>query len=152
VKGEIEKALRLLRNPVIFLSESSILNNIPGAGTMPERRKTKRSFLLYYMRVYDEASRQQIGNLVDITPQGIMIISDHPIPEGQTTRLRMELSEEVAEKPYMEFSARSKWCKPDISPRTYNVGFEIMSLAAEDAEIVRRIVKEFGFRDNKPAE
>jgi hypothetical protein len=119
---------------------------------MQERRKIKRRFLLYYMRVYDAATRQQIGNLVDITLRGIMIVSERPIPEGQTTRLRVELSEEVAEKPFMEFSARSKWCKPDISPHMYNIGFEIMDLAPEDAKIVKRIVEEFGFRDNAPAE
>ena len=118
---------------------------------MVEKRKTKRRYLLYYMRVYDATTRQQIGNLVDITPRGIMVVSEHPIPEGQTCRLRMELTNEVADKPFMEFSAHSKWCKPDVIPDMYNTGFKILNLAPEDAKIILRIIEEFGFRDNKPA-
>ena len=118
---------------------------------MKEKRKTQRRYLLYYMRVYDVTTRRQIGNLVDITPRGIMVVSEHPIPEGQTTRLRMELTNEVADKPFMEFFAHSKWCEPDINPNMYNTGFEILDLAPEDAKIILRIIQEFGFRDNKPA-
>ncbi len=117
---------------------------------MKEKRKTKRRYLLYYMRIYDATSRKQIGNLVDITPKGIMIVGEHPVPEGQTTRLRMELTNEVAEKPFMEFSACSKWCKPDITPNMVNSGFEILDLAPDDAEIIQRIIEAFGFRDNDP--
>lgn len=118
---------------------------------MEEKRKTKRRYLLYYMRIYDVATRQQIGNLVDITPRGIMIVSDHPFPKGQITRLRMELTAEVSEKPYMEFSVRSRWCEPDINPSMYNSGFEILELPPDDIEIINRIIDEFGFRDNKLA-
>jgi hypothetical protein len=119
---------------------------------MKDKRKTKRRYLLYYMRVYDANTRQQIGNLVDITPQGIMVVSDHPLPEDKNTRLRMELTAEVSEKPFMEFSAHSKWCEPDIIPNMYNTGFEILDLSSEDAEIIQHIIKEFGFRDNKQVE
>ena len=117
---------------------------------MKEKRKITRRFLLYYMRVYDASSRKQIGNLVDITPRGIMVVSERPLPEGQTSRLRMELTEEVSEKPFMEFNALSKWCEPDVAPGNYNTGFEILDLEKEDARIIKRIVEEFGFRDNIP--
>jgi hypothetical protein len=119
---------------------------------MKDKRKIKRRFLLYYMRIYDAATRQQIGNLVDITPLGIMVVSEKPLPEGQTTRLRMELTNDVAEKPFMEFSAHSKWCEPDITPNMYNTGYEILDLPVEDAEIIQRIIDQFGFRDNNLVE
>jgi hypothetical protein len=115
---------------------------------MQDKRKLKRRYLLYYMRIYEGVSRQQIGNLVDITPKGIMIVGDHPIPEGQIAHLRMELTNEVADKPFMEISAISKWCEPDVTPDRYNTGFEIQNLAPEDVEIIQRINEGFGFRDN----
>ena len=117
---------------------------------MKERRKTKRRYLLYYMRVYDTATREQIGNLVDITPKGMMIVNPQPIPEGRTFQIRLELSGEVSEKPHMEFSAVSIWCKPDIEPSLYNTGFEIRDLSSEDARIIKKIVENFSFRDNRP--
>jgi len=117
---------------------------------MKEKRKTQRRYLLYYMRIYDTATRKQIGNLVDISSGGVMVIGEHLIPEGRTTHLRMELTHDVAKKPFMEFSARSKWCNPYITPNLFNTGFEILDLAPEDAEIIQRINTVFGFHDNTP--
>jgi hypothetical protein len=132
-------------------SKSSILTLREAGGDMEEKRRTTRRYLLYYMRVYDVSTRQQIGNLVDITPRGIMVVSDHEIEVGQVSRLKMELTAEVAEKSFMEFSVKSKWCKPDINPHMFNTGFEILDLQPDDAKIILRIVDEFGFRDNKPS-
>ena len=53
---------------------------------MKDRRKTKRRYLLYYMRIYDTDTREQIGNLVDITAKGMMIVNPRPLIEGQTYR------------------------------------------------------------------
>lgn len=115
---------------------------------MPEKRKVKRRFLLYYMRVFESVTRKQIGNLVDITPKGIMVVCDKQVPDSQFMKLRLELSNEVSEKPWMEFVAISKWCKPDVNPSMYSVGFEILEIDKEDAKTIDRIINEFGFRDN----
>ena len=117
---------------------------------MKEKRKTKRRFLQYYMRVYDAESRQQIGNLVDITPQGIMIVSEHLLPKDQISRIRIELSDEVSRKPYIEFTAISRWCEQDVIPHMYNTGFEILELSPDDSAVINQIVAEFGFRDDQP--
>jgi hypothetical protein len=117
---------------------------------MEDRRKLQRRFMLYYMPVYDVESQHQVGNLVDITPEGIMIVSENPIAEARTIYMRLELTGDVADKTYMEFHARCKWCKQDISPNLYSTGFEILDLRPEDAAIVRRIVETYGFRDNRP--
>ena len=117
---------------------------------MEDRRKSNRRFMLYYMPLYDAESMRQAGNLVDITPQGVMIVSEHPMVEGQTVRMRLELTGDVANKPFMEFKARCKWCRQDISPNLHSIGFEILDLAPGDAEIIQRIIETYGFRDNKP--
>ncbi len=117
---------------------------------MQNRRKINRRYLLYFVRVYDAATRQQIGNLVDITPQGVMIVGQEPIPAGQAIRLRLELTTEVADKPFLEFPAHSKWCHPDLEPSLHNTGFEILELTPEDTKIIQKIIETFGFRDNQP--
>ena len=64
-------------------------------------------------------------------------------------QISVQLTDEVADKPFMEFSVRSKWCEPDIIPDSYNSGFEILDLAPEDSTIIHHIIDQFGFRDNK---
>ena len=77
-----------------------------------------------------------------------MVVSEQPLPEKKLFQLRLELSDDVADKPFMEFTARSLWCRPDIEPHFYNTGFKILSLEPEDAQIIQRIVEIYGFRDN----
>ncbi len=117
---------------------------------MKDKRKTKRKYLLYYMRVFDIDSQSPLplGNLVDITPKGAMLVSEKPLPVDVIFHLRLEVTDDVAEKPFIEFGAKSLWCKPDVDPHFYNTGFKILDLSSEDAKIVQRIVDVYGFRDN----
>jgi hypothetical protein len=117
---------------------------------MQERRKINRKFLSYFIRVFDGDSREQIGNLVDITPQGVMLLSPKPIAKNSIIHMRLEVTPDVSDKPYLEFSARAKWCRPDIEPSMYNIGFKILKLGQEDVEVVQRINDSFGFRENRP--
>jgi hypothetical protein len=116
---------------------------------MQNRRKTNRRYLSSFIRVYDASTREQIGNLVDITPQGAMIVGQESIPQDQAIRLRLELASEVADKPFLEFPARSIWCHPDLEPSLHNTGFEILELTPEDTRIIQKIIETFGFRDNQ---
>ncbi len=42
-------------------------------------RKIERRYLVFYLRVFDGLSSKIIGHLVDITEEGIMLLSDSPI-------------------------------------------------------------------------
>jgi PilZ domain len=117
---------------------------------MKERRKVKRRYLLYYVRVYDAETKEQIGNLVDITSHGAMILSPSPINEGKVFDILVELSEDVAKKAHMELSVRSIWCHPDIDPSLHNIGLVIEKISPDDIKTIRRIIEIYGFRDNKP--
>jgi len=115
---------------------------------MIDRRSEKRKFLLYYTRVFDTQSHVQVGNLVDITSMGAMLISPTPVPIGVDFDLKLELSAEVAEIPFMEIKAQSLWCHADIDPTLFNSGFKFLDVSPENATIIHDIVNTFGFRDN----
>jgi hypothetical protein len=115
---------------------------------MNERRKIKRKYLMFYTRVFDADTEHLIGHLVDITPDGARLISEAPVPTGHDFNLKMELSGDIADQPFLEFSARSLWCKPDVNPSFYNTGFQLLSITPEGVAIIERIVEAYGFRDN----
>jgi hypothetical protein len=46
---------------------------------MQEKRKLKRRHLIYYLRVFEKNTDTLLGYLVDITPEGIMIMSESPV-------------------------------------------------------------------------
>lgn len=112
---------------------------------MQERRNIERKRFGYYMPLIDDTDQKLVGHLADISPAGFRLDSMSPIPEGKSYRLQMTLSSEVANKPFMHFQARSKWCKPDqVQPNIYYVGFEITKITEEDAEIFKRIFEIYG--------
>ena len=53
---------------------------------------------------------------MDITTQGIMMISEEPIPVGKEFSLKMQLPGTITGREEIEFSAQSLWCKKDINP------------------------------------
>ncbi len=116
---------------------------------MEDRRKLKRRFLAFYSRIFDLKSHRMLGHVVDITPQGLMLISETPLPPDTTFRLEIELPEGFANKSTLVLDAKSRWCQVDIDPHFYNTGFELSSLSAEDVAIIQNIVATFGFRDNE---
>ena len=57
----------------------------------------------------------------------------------------MDLTSEVANKPSMEFVARSKWCEVDpLDPFLYNVGFQLINISPGDIEIFNRMMEKYG--------
>jgi len=115
---------------------------------MEERRKTKRRHLLYFGRVYDQNVQKLLGYLVDITGSGFMLLSEAQYPIGLTQRLKLEVTEDIGQGPYIELTAKSIWCEPDIDPTRFDTGFEIEDIKSSDKELISVIIEKYGFRDN----
>ena len=58
-------------------------------GGMAEQRHLLRRQLIYYLRVHDGTSSRVAGHVVDISPHGLKLITDHPVAVGERCRLRM---------------------------------------------------------------
>ena len=112
---------------------------------MDERRRLERKDFSYYMRLVDDDTQNILGHLVDISSGGFKLDSQKPIPVDKDFRLRMDLTGEVANKPFMVFVARSKWCEVDpLDPFVYNVGFQLINIAPSDLEIINRMTEKYG--------
>jgi hypothetical protein len=95
---------------------------------MSEKRKLKRRHLLYYARIFKVKTHELMGNLVDITPEDVILVSEKTHPTDKPFRLSMELSDDIADKPFLELSAKSIWCRPDVDPYFHTTGFELLDL------------------------
>ena len=113
---------------------------------MQERRKFKRIYLVFYTRVFDASSGRLVGHLCDLSPEGMLLISEQPNPANQEFHMTMELPESVFGKERLEFKARSVWCKPDLTPEFHMTGFQLLEIQPDDKLIVERIIKEYGIR------
>ena len=110
------------------------------------KRQLKRVHLIYYLRIFDKDSGENIGHLVDITTQGIMMVSEETIPSGKNFSLRMQLPTTITGREEIEFSAHSLWCKKDINPDFYVTGYRINNITTQEAKTITALINAYGFK------
>jgi hypothetical protein len=119
---------------------------------MKERRKLDRKYLMVYSRVFDREDGRVLGYLSDMSPQGAMIISDDPVTENISILLRFDLPDPpLFSTDHLSLDARVAWCKPDIDPSFFNIGFEFGQLNEQDRAIVEEMIEAYEFRRDLPS-
>jgi hypothetical protein len=114
---------------------------------MSDRRKLKRVHLIFYLRVFQDDSRVPLGHLVDITKEGLMLISEEQLELDKEYHLRMDLPQEINGSTVVHFRAISKWCTPDVNPSFYNTGFQLENVDEDHIRIIRNLITRFRFKD-----
>lgn len=114
---------------------------------MEDRRKRKRKNLAFFTRVYNRASGDILGHLADLTPDGLMLISEQPIYTEENYQLQIDLSDAPFESEFLDIEARAVWCVPDLDPKNWNTGFMIMDITESDKFIIEQIIQEYSIRD-----
>ena len=112
---------------------------------MPERRTTPRKKFSFYMSVINDDTQEILGHMVEVSAIGLQLETTVPLPLNKDYYLRLELTPELADRPFIIFIARTKWCKiDDIEPNLYSVGFEIVEIMPDDRQIFLRIIAKYG--------
>ena len=118
---------------------------------MDERRKLDRKYLAIYSRVFDRLSGRVLGYLSDMTQKGAMIISDDPLSEDQDLQLRFDLPDPLLfSTDHLNLSARVAWCRPDIDPAFYNIGFEFSFVGEKESRIIEEMIVAYEFKRDLP--
>lgn len=119
--------------------------SMPSRGYMAEKRTVPRKNFSFYMRVLNDDTEEILGHMVEVSPIGLRLETVGPLPINTDYYLRLELTPDLGDLPYIVFIARSKWCKiDDIQPNLFRVGFQIIEIMPEDKEIFLRILAKFG--------
>lgn len=118
---------------------------------MNERRKHDRKYLMVYSRVFHRENGRILGYLADLSPGGAMVISDDPLAENIKIPLHFDLPDPALfSADHLNLEARVAWCKPDIDPSFYNLGFEFSRLEMKEQEIVDGMITAYEFRREIP--
>jgi hypothetical protein len=97
------------------------------------------------MRVLDDDTQEILGHMVEVGALGLQLETTVPLPLQKDYYLRLELTPEVSDRPFIIFIARTRWCKiDDIEPNLYRVGFEIAEIMPDDKQIFLRVLAKYG--------
>ncbi len=110
-------------------------------------RKFKRRHLIYYLEVFDDESGDLLGYLVDLTVNGLKMVSREAIKTKKEFRLRLIMPEEYCQDRQVVFNAESMWCSPDVNPDFYATGFSTPDLSQETRRMFMIMINQVGFND-----
>ncbi len=112
-----------------------------------ERRTVLRRHLIYYLRVWDTVKDELLGHLVDINTDGLMLVSEKPIPTKKTFKLELRWNTPEGEEQHLRFDAESRWSNNDVNAVFYDTGFLLKSTDETILEPIKEVIEEYGFFD-----
>jgi c-di-GMP-binding flagellar brake protein YcgR len=108
-------------------------------------RKLRRHHLIFYLRVHDVDTGDQLGFLGDITTQGMMVMSKEPIETDRLFELEICNQADLEDPQAVRCKACSVWCQTDVNPDYYATGFRFEALPSEAEQAIRALIREIGF-------
>jgi len=112
-----------------------------------ELRQLKRRHLIYYLEVFDNQTDELLGHLVDLNVKGMRLVSKTYIEPQKNYSLKMILPEGCSAEREVHFKATSKWCREDVNPDFFAVGFSAPNLDNATRNIFMILIKQIGFND-----
>lgn len=114
---------------------------------LKKERILPRRHLIYYLRVFDRDSGQLLGHVVDITIEGLMLVSDRPVETHRPYHLRMDLPANMFGREHLEFEAQALWCNNDVNPAFFDSGFRLKEMDRNGEKCIEDLIQMYGFRD-----
>ncbi|MBT4264431.1 MAG: hypothetical protein HN580_17645 [Deltaproteobacteria bacterium] len=117
---------------------------------MTEKRKLERKNFIRDIEILDrngpvaeEGGLSVLGDLADITVEGVMLVSDEPVSEKTIFQMRIILPEEIEGVKEIDFEAESIRCNKTIHDNIYTTGFRITKLDQNNHSIVENLISKF---------
>lgn len=114
---------------------------------MSKRKGIKRRQALFYLPAFDSQTDDLVGHVVDITIEGIKLVSPDPIETDADFHLRLELPRSIRGRRAIVCDAHSVWCRKDINPDFFDTGLQLHNIDSENIAVIEGYIDEYGFRD-----
>lgn len=113
--------------------------------TVTDQREFKRHPLLYYLDSFDLETKRHIGQLIDISLGGAMIIGKTPIHPGIKIKLSIVLPTGSSNEDYLVIEAESVRSCRDINPDYWDTGLRFMNVDLSIGEAIISLIESYGF-------
>ena len=99
---------------------------------MIEKRKSPRKIADEVLVVSDQITGSQVGRVVNISAEGLMLLSEEPIVTGSVYQLQLPLPGTNGAEQQVQFGAEAVWTMEASQPESYWTGFRIIDISSED--------------------
>lgn len=106
-----------------------------------EMRKTARVDVAGVVCVTDRQSGRNFGRLVNISEEGIMILTTEPVTENAVFQLALEFCDSSDASVPVEIGVECLWSHEGSNPGQYWSGFYIIDISEQNQERIRSLLK-----------
>jgi hypothetical protein len=99
---------------------------------MKEKRKLPRKIADDVLEVCDQHTNSILGKVVNISAEGLMLISDEPYTTGAVYELDLMFPRLIKGHSKVSFGAEVVWSIPASQPGSHWSGFRIIDVAEDD--------------------
>ncbi len=101
---------------------------------MTDKRKSPRKIADEVLEICDQITGMHIGRVVNISAEGLMLLSQEPIVTGSVYQLdlQMPVSGSDGGPKHIAFGAEAVWTTEASQPESFWTGFRIIDISSED--------------------
>ena len=117
---------------------------------MSDSRSKYRRQPVNYLEIYDPDEQKFMGNVVDITTEGVRLSSEKPLKPGCRYRMRLRLPEEISGQTEVVFEGICRWCNEyhqGFLAGYYGAGLELTNMTPRIKETLTLLINGSWFRD-----
>lgn len=104
-----------------------------------ERRSQDRLTVDAPLLVFDRQTDQPIGQLVNLSPKGAMLVTIKPVKEGTSLKCRLDLATPIRDCHEFLFDADCLWCRRNVSEDRWESGYRL-TVTGRDAELIQYLL------------
>jgi hypothetical protein len=105
-----------------------------------DHRESKRQQLTEYLEVSDHATNKVIGQLADISLQGVKLISHEHLTTGKDFELKVKVPSDIIKEGSISFDAKSIWIGKSQSPDHFAIGFRTTSISDNNRKLLTKLI------------
>jgi hypothetical protein len=110
---------------------------------MIEKRKSIRKVADEVLEVSDKITGSLIGQVVNISADGLMLLSHEPIVTGSIYQLEMKIPNANGARNPITFGAEAVWTTEASQPETFWTGFRIIDISSESELSIDQLTLEW---------
>jgi len=112
-----------------------------------DKRKVPRKIANEVLEVFDQLTGANLGRVVNISAEGLMLISGEPIDTGSVYQLDLKLPNPINKRGTISFGAESVWTTPTTQPGSYWTGFRIIDASDDSVLVIDEMIFDWNVLD-----
>jgi len=105
-----------------------------------DRRQSPRKLVSETIHVQDVNTGHNLGLAVNLSSEGIMLLTPEPIESNLVYQLELKLKKPLRGHGFLQIGVESMWCSSSNERNHYWAGFRVIDISLETIELIESLI------------